>query len=88
MIVRWLIGILLVVLIVLGTSFTLLNAAPVEVNYYLGRTSAPLSLVLFMLFSVGLLMGGLLMLWPLIRLRLANHRLKRQLNRLEKQAST
>lgn len=63
----------------------MLNAAPIEVNYYLGQRELPLSILIFLLLLGGYLFGMLSCLFSLMCLRWQNHSLKNRLARLESQ---
>jgi lipopolysaccharide assembly protein A len=71
------IGILLFFLVlVLGVSFSSLNSAPVEVNYYIGKIQLPLSVVVVCSFALGVLCALLITAQRALaqRLRLASLR--------------
>lgn len=48
---------LLLVVVVVGLAFAVLNAQAVQLNYYFGSTEAPLSLVLVLVLAVGAILG-------------------------------
>ncbi len=77
----------LVILIVLliGVTFAVLNAAPVSINYYLSTTKIPLSLLLVLVLGVGGFIGWLTGLWMWMRLKTENFRLSHRIKTLEKE---
>jgi lipopolysaccharide assembly protein A len=77
--------ILLIIIILLGITFALINHNPVTVNYYLGEVSLPLSFVLVFAFVSGCLLGLIVGLSILIKLKLKNYRLQQQLKVTEKE---
>jgi len=57
---RLIYGVLILVIVVLGLTFTSRNAQPVELDYYFGiHWVAPLSFMLLTTFAVGVLTGFL-----------------------------
>jgi len=71
--------VILVIIIALGITFAALNAETVNLNYYLGVRPISLSLLLVLCLGVGVLLGLLIALFPLIRLKKVNYHLKSQL---------
>lgn len=69
---------LLLLVLVFGLFFGLLNADPVMVNYYFGSRSVPLSFALVVMLVVGALCGALAGLGHVFRLRREIHRLRRE----------
>ncbi|WP_258868183.1 lipopolysaccharide assembly LapA domain-containing protein [Alkalilimnicola ehrlichii] len=70
--------ILLLVVVLFGLSFALLNAQPVELDYYLGMTTMPLSLALVLALIVGALLGVLASLTMWVRQRRELARLRKK----------
>lgn len=66
-------------LVILGATFAYLNAGAVTFNYYFGKHSMPLSLLLVCALGVGLLLGLLATLLPVLKLKAKNLGLKRKL---------
>lgn len=71
-----LIAAILLVVLLLGVEFSTLHVEPVTVNYLLGQTTLPLSLVMVCAFAVGVvvtaLVGAFVVLplrWQVVRLR-------------------
>ena len=48
---------LLMIIMIFGAVFAVLNSDSVQVNYYFGSRDLPLSLVLTMVFGVGVVLG-------------------------------
>lgn len=82
---RMLTYILLIVIILLGISFAVLNPDVVNFNYYIGHRALPLSLLLVMTFVLGSLLGLLVGVFLLIKVKLKNYRLHSQLKVAEKE---
>lgn len=70
-------GIVLLAVFVLALAFTVINADTVTLNYYLGRLELPLSVTLIGTFAVGAVVGILVNIGRVIRLKREIHRLKR-----------
>jgi putative membrane protein len=62
----------------LGVVFTVLNAGPVQFNYYFGSQEIPLSLVMTGALGVGALLGVLSCMGVMFGLKRENLSLKRQ----------
>lgn len=59
----------LLIIVILGSSFAIINAAEVTVHYYIGKVTMPLSFLLIFTFALGALTGVLSMLGRLLRLK-------------------
>ena len=79
---RWVSLIFVIIIILLGVSFAVLNAAPVPINYYFQTKQVPLSLLMAISLAVGALLGLLVMTYHHVGLRLKNKRLERKLRKL------
>ena len=79
--------IFLLVIIVLGVSFASLNSGVVTLNYYLGHKVMPLSLLLVSVFAIGCLLGILVCLAIIIKLKLKNYKLRQRLKLAEKEVT-
>jgi putative membrane protein len=77
--------IVLLLIIVLGVSFATLNSGLVSLNYYVSQKTMPLSLLLVSVFATGCLLGLLIGLGIVVRLKLKNYRLRRRLKFAEKE---
>jgi putative membrane protein len=84
--VRLLGFLLLLVLVVLGLSFAVLNAEPVALNYYFGYRDIPLSMIVVLSLVAGALIGVLVSLGMILRLKQQAARLRRKLRTAEKDA--
>ncbi|NIR59176.1 MAG: LapA family protein [Gammaproteobacteria bacterium] len=77
--------ILAVVLLVLGLTFAVLNAEPVEVKYYFGGVRLPLAVLLVSTLIAGALLGVAASLVVIVRQRRRIAHLKRQVRVTEKE---
>jgi putative membrane protein len=77
---------LLIVLVVLGLSFAVLNADPVTLNYYFGNREIPLSMVMVLSLAAGAVIAALVSLGLILRLKAQVARLRRKLRNAEKAA--
>ena len=68
MIKRIITGIVVVILILLGITFAILNATPVSLNYYIGISEISLSLLLVLVLLLGIVLGILSMLLTVMKL--------------------
>ena len=75
----------LLVIVLFGMTFATLNSESVTINYYLGQSTLPLSLLLVLVFAFGCLIGMLVGFWLLIKSKLLNYRLRQRLNLAEKE---
>jgi lipopolysaccharide assembly protein A len=76
--------IVIIILIILGLTFALLNAQSVTLNYYLGSLNISLSLLLVITIGLGILMGLILALFPILKLKTGNYHLKSHIKQLER----
>ncbi len=88
-----LIASILLVVLLLGVEFSTLHADPVTVNYLLGTTMLPLSLVVICAFAVGVLVTALVgafvvlpLRWQVSRLRQAVSSKDQEINLLARKA--
>lgn len=77
-------GILLIVLL-LGLSFAVLNSGTITVNYYMGEREIPLSVALVLALVLGALLGILSALGVILRQRTRISRLNRAVTMTEKE---
>ncbi|MDQ8038926.1 MAG: LapA family protein [Rickettsiella sp.] len=75
----------LFLLVLLALTFAGLNAAPVSINYYLGKIELPLSLLAILSFILGGLLGLLMAFTIYVKLKYANRRLQHRLKLVEKE---
>lgn len=77
--------IILTIIILLGLSFACLNAEPVVINYYIGQAKTPLSFLLVIAFSSGVIIGLLAGTIKLLKLKRLNSQLNYRVNMAEKE---
>ena len=83
---RRLLGLIAALLILLlGLSFTMLNAEPIQVDFYFGSAELPLSLCLVITLALGAVLGVLSSLGLLVRQRREVRRLRRQAGNTRKE---
>lgn len=75
----------LLLILVIGLTFAVLNATPVTLNYYFGSREAPLSLVLVLALIAGAILGVLASSGLMLRLKRENSRLQRAIKVAEKE---
>lgn len=78
-------AIIILIILILGISFAFLNAEPVIVNYYLGSSKFPLSLLLVLVFGCGALIGIVVSLPIWLRLKKQNLVLSHRVKNVEKE---
>lgn len=80
---KYMLNILLVILCLLVFGFAIKNVEPVELQYYLGfRWQAPLSLMLLTSLLIGVVIGMIICLKPIISQRKRLMSLERELKNL------
>lgn len=72
-------------ILIFGVSFAILNSESVTINFYLGQSSLPLSLLLVLVFAGGCLIGMVVGFWLLIKAKMSNYRLRQRLSLAEKE---
>lgn len=77
--------IILLGIILLGVSFATLNSNVVGINYYIGHGAAPLSLLLAATFAIGCLVGILVCIGLLLKVKVKNYRLGQKLKLVQKE---
>lgn len=75
---RYISYIVLIIILIIGISFAILNASPVTVDYYAAKTTLPLSIVIFGSFVLGIIVGILVMLPKWLSARFSIRRLRKQ----------
>ncbi len=78
---------LVLLLIIFGITFAILNSEMVSIHYYIGAKQLPLSLLLAIDFGVGLLIGWIFMGFMVVRLKTKLYRLKKKLQITEKEVN-
>ena len=76
---------LLLVVVVVGLAFAVLNAQTVQLHYYFGSTDAPLSLVLVLVLAVGAVLGVVASLGMVVGQRRELGRLQRKVKVTEQE---
>ena len=71
---------LILFFMVIGAAFAVMNAAPVSLNYYLGTTEVPLALILVVALMAGAVLGVMVSLGSMMRLRHESSELRRKLH--------
>jgi uncharacterized integral membrane protein len=80
---KYMLNVLLVILCLLVFGFAIKNVEPVELQYYLGfRWQAPLSLMLLTSLLIGVVIGMIICLKPIISQRKRLMSLERELKNL------
>ncbi|MET0003700.1 MAG: LapA family protein [Candidatus Thiodiazotropha sp.] len=69
---------IVILIMMLGAVFTVLNADPVEINYYFGHRDFPLSLILTIALGLGVILGVLAGMGRVLGLKREIHSLKRR----------
>ncbi len=75
----------MLIVVVVGILFAVLNADPVVLNYYFGSRAMPLSLVLVLAMLIGAILGVLACSGVLMRQRRTIHKLRRSAELAEKE---
>ncbi len=76
---------LILILLIFGITFALLNAVPVTFHYYLGEKQLPLSLLLVMSFGVGLVLTFFVMSISILKLKAERRGLKKKIKVAEQE---
>jgi putative membrane protein len=82
---RLLTFIFLLLIIVIGLSFTVLNAGEVELNYYFDTTTLPLAAVVLAAIILGSMLGILATLSLVFAVKAKNVKLQRKVGLIEKE---
>lgn len=72
-------------LIIIGVSFAALNAATVQVNFYVKTLSMPISVLMTMMLGFGILIGFILVIGRYWRLKIECRKMRSQLTLSEKE---
>lgn len=62
-----------------GAAFSAINNGPIELNYYLGTITLPISVVVIASIVAGIILGALAIFISTLGLRYENRRLRKQL---------
>lgn len=82
---RFISYLLIIIIVVLGATFAMLNSGNVTLNYYIGQQVLPLSMLLIVFFTAGCLLGLLVGLGMMCSTKIKNYRLQKQLKTAEKE---
>jgi len=77
--------ILVIILLIIGAAFAIINDQPVELDLYFLVTSLPLSLILLLAVGVGILLGAVVSAFYFMRIRKENANLRRQSRLVEQE---
>jgi len=77
----------LLTVLILTLTFTTINVHEVQLNYYVGSQQVPLALILGATLIIGMLLGALVMMQPVMRLKLKSSKLRRTIRSNEKEIS-
>jgi len=75
----------LLLVVLIGLSFALMNADMVSLNFYFGKLEAPLSLVMVIALALGAVMGVLASLWVVIAQKREMGKLRKSVKITEKE---
>ena len=78
----------ILILILLGVSFSLLNASSVSVNYLLGTSVLPVSFLIIISAAVGAIISLFFCLLGSLRQKASIHHLKKKVESLEKELNS
>ena len=82
---RLIVSILTLLLVLVGLAFAVVNARPVELNYFLGTREVPLAMTLVLALVFGAGLGMLFSLGMVVRLKRETLRLRRQIQLTEQE---
>ena len=77
--------IIILIIIAIGITFAGLNSQTVHIDYYVGISQLPLSILLALALIVGAVLGMLAATWMMIRLKSKNLRLQHRVKMAEKE---
>jgi len=79
--------ILLLALLIVALGFALLNAESIQVDYYMGKLSIPLSLALVVVLAVGAVIGIIASLGMVLRAKRQSAKLRKQIKNTEREVT-
>ena len=82
---RIVISIFYLVLILIGVSFAVLNATSVQINFYFTTVKMPISVLITLMFGVGMVLGFVMFIFKYWRLKAEHRKIKNQLRLTEKE---
>jgi putative membrane protein len=71
-----------------GAAFSAINNGPVDIQYYLGTLTLPLSVVVIVSLIIGILLGALAIFIGTLRLRYENRRLLKKIDVSEQELNS
>ena len=77
--------IILLLVVLFGLTFASLNSTPVVLNYYLGTKQFVLSVLLVIAFGLGIIVGAIFTLFPILKLKRDNRRLRSRIKIAEQE---
>lgn len=80
--------ILFIIVLIIGAGFSANNLTPVDINYYLGVLSLPLSVVIIVAIILGTVIGGLVLSTSILGLKYENRRLRKKLALSEQEVNS
>ena len=80
--------IIFIIVFAVGITFSAINTDLVNINYYLGTLSLPLSIVVVASIVLGLILGALAIFMGTIQLRYENRRLHKKLETSEQEINS
>ncbi len=75
---RFITLLIFLIMLITGAAFTKVNGDPATLNYYFGNVTLPLSGIVLIALTLGVLLGALAVSLATLRLRYDNRRLKKQ----------
>ena len=82
---RIFISLFIIVAVLSSVLFTVLNSHPVDINFYFGETSAPLSLVLAITLVFGVILGLSPCMYLIVKIKRENKRLSKRIKLTEEE---
>jgi len=73
------------IVVVIATGFSILNAQQVELHYYLGSLTISLSLLLLLVLCLGIVLGAIIFLPGYIRFKYSNRKLRHSVQQYEEE---
>lgn len=80
--------ILFIIVLILGAGFSAINLTSVDIHYYLGVFSLPLSVVIIVSIVLGTALGALVLSTSIMSLRYENRRLRKKLTTSEQEINS
>lgn len=71
--------IIFIIVFTVGAAFSAINTNPVDINYYMGTLTVPLSLIMILSLIIGIILGAIAIFINSLRLRYENRRLNKKI---------